>query len=892
MPPNSNPGVLPANYNANIKPVIQADLLPEPLSLLNTGVCAVGTISKGLNNGVQVANLNPQGGNGAYNATPTTPTKTVALKEEFIGAKISGIKGEDESVTKVSYFKGNDPSKWKNNISTYELVNLGEIYDGIELKLKAHGNNVEKLLYVKPGAVPEQIKISLSDMRDCGVQNAECETANPKSEFQNLKLQVNEHGELVAETELGPVKFTKPIAYQMIDGKRVEVAVDYILQNTKSETRNSKRQNPKLVVSEVEPSKIQDVEAEVSNPKSKIANRKFEYGFTVASYDRTKDLVIDPLLASTYLGGSGEDYAWSIALDTSGNVYVTGVTYSSDFPATSGAYDTSFSGGGKVFVSKLGGGLTSLLASTFLGGNSDDRGYSLILDTNGNVYVTGLAGPNFPTTSGAYDTSFDGGYDVFVSKLDGGLTNLLASTFLGGSSEDWGYSLCLDTSGNVYVTGFTTSTDFPTTDGAYDTSFNGGYDVFISKLNSGLTNLLASTYLGGYDADIGYALRLDTSGNVYVTGVTYSSDFPATSGAYDTSWNGADADVFVSKLNSGLTRLLASTFLGGSSFDEGYSLALDTNENIYVTGYTYSTHFPMTNGAYDTNYNGGEIDVFVSKLDGNLSASAATTPTPTPSPSPSPTPTITPEVDPLLEKYAPILYMHSKERFHPTNVKVMLDNSELYEKKCKKEKKTGACKKYEGAQVLDNKDKKLSLAQLMNEYNDNVYYLQLKKEAKKKVKKDWKERQTVYARQTKDTNEDGKEKTILQYWFFYVYNDWGTSDKLGNTHEGDWEMIQIELGENKQPERISFSYHHGGVTFGWDDKDEDNKDKVSKDGNHPHVYVTLGGHGCWNSPDDHTWYQRKALDCWKCTDKTDRYGDVLHPNSMSDSEISEIQSSA
>lgn len=136
MPPNSNPGVLPANYNANIKPVIQAGLLPEPLSLLNTGVCAVDTISKGLNNGVQVANLNPQGGNGAYNATPTTPTKTVALKEEFIGAKVFKIKGEGESVTKVSYFKGNDPSKSKSNIFTYELLNLGEIYDGGRTEIK------------------------------------------------------------------------------------------------------------------------------------------------------------------------------------------------------------------------------------------------------------------------------------------------------------------------------------------------------------------------------------------------------------------------------------------------------------------------------------------------------------------------------------------------------------------------------------------------------------------------------------------------------------------------------------------------------------------------------------------------------------------------------------
>ena len=179
---------------------------------------------------------------------------------------------------------------------------------------------------------------------------------------------------------------------------------------------------------------------------------------------------------------------------------------------------------------------------------------------------------DFPTTSGAYDTSHNGsGFtDVFVSKLDGGLTSLLASTYLGGSTSDNGYSLTLDTSGNVYVTGSTNSTDFPTTSGAYDTSHNGCvYDVFVSKLNSGLTSLLASTYLGGSSTDYGYSLTLDTSGNVYVTGNTSSADFPTTSGAYDTSLNGGSYDVFVSKLNGGLTSLLASTYLGGTSDDYG-----------------------------------------------------------------------------------------------------------------------------------------------------------------------------------------------------------------------------------------------------------------------------------------------------------------------------------
>ena len=331
-------------------------------------------------------------------------------------------------------------------------------------------------------------------------------------------LWVNEHGELVAETELGPVKFTKPVAYQEIDGKRVEVGVEYKVEslqlkdeNTKCETRNTKLKTLNSKLASTKP-----------NLQSTIRNPQSEYGFQVASYDRTKPLIIDPLLASTFLGGSSYDYGNSLTLDTSGNVYVTGYTDPTDFPTTSGAYDTTSNGSWDVFVSKLNSGLTSLLASTFLGGSGSDIGNSLTLDTSGNVYVTGKTeSTNFPTTSGAYDTSFNSTADVFVSKLNSELTSLLASTFLGGSAVDEGISLTLDTSGNVYVTGGTVSTDFPTTSGAYDTSHNGGYvEVFVSKLNSELTSLLASTFLGGSDYDYGKSLTLDTSGNVYVMGDT------------------------------------------------------------------------------------------------------------------------------------------------------------------------------------------------------------------------------------------------------------------------------------------------------------------------------------------------------------------------------------
>ncbi|KKS28067.1 MAG: cell surface glycoprotein (S-layer protein) [Parcubacteria group bacterium GW2011_GWC2_42_11] len=528
-------------------------------------------------------------------------TQGVAIKEMLVGGRVQEITGNEKAVTKVSYFKGNDPSKWKTNISTYDSVNLGEIYDGIELKLKAYGNNVEKLFCINPGADP-----GLNGIRS---------------------LKVNKEGLLEAETELGTVKFTKPVSYQEISGKRVEVDVEYKVEslqlkdeNTKCETRN-----PKLKTRNSKP-KTLNSKLSTTNCNLTTDNCSLNYGFKVAFYDKTKDLIIDPLLASTYLGGSSSDYGYSLTLDTSGDVYVTGNTSSSDFPTTSGAYDTSYNSVDEdVFVSKLDGGLSSLLASTYLGGSGDDYGISLALDTSGDVYVTGETGStDFPTTSGAYDASYNGSWDVFVSKLDSGLTSLLASTYLGGSSSDYGYSLTLDdTSGHVYVTGWTWSSDFPTTSGAYDTSRNGFNDVFVSKLDSGLTSLLASTFLGGPSDDYGYSLTLDTSGDVYVMGRTNSTDFPTTSGAYDTSYNGGGG-VFVSKLDSGLNRLLASTYLGSGGFDDYGNSLLDTSGNVYVTGSTYSSDFPTTSGAYDTSYN-GSWDVFVSKLDGGLSSLLAST---------------------------------------------------------------------------------------------------------------------------------------------------------------------------------------------------------------------------------------------------------------------------
>jgi len=551
-------------------------------------------------------------------------TGGIAIKEKLINAKIKAIKGEKPSETKVSYFTGNDHDQWKNSISTYDLISFGEVYDGIELKLKAYGKNVEKLFYVNPNAEPSSIAIQIEGAK---------------------RLKIDEKTkELIAVTELGEVRFTKPIAYYLEEPEK-RIGVSYKVQaNIYTFALTDYDKNKTIVIDPLLASTYLGGSAnEYTNNtlaidssgnvyvagNSNSSNFPTTAGAYDTSYGSSYDIFISKfnsgltsLLASTYLGGSNADYAFALAIDSSGNVYVAGYTLSSNFPTTAGAYDTSFGGGTDAFISKFNSGLTSLLASTYLGGNGDDYAYALKIDSSGNVYVAGSS-YSFPTTAGAYDTSPGGNLDAFISKLNSGLTSLLASTYLGGSGADYAFALAIDSSGNIYVTGQTDSSNFPTTAGAYDTSFGGGYDAFISKLNSGLTSLLASTYLGGNGNDYAYALAIDSSGNVYVAGNSNSSDFPTTAGAYKTS-PGGNTDAFISKFNSGLTSLLASTYLGGSNADTAYALAIDSSGNVYVAGETASSNFPTTAGAYKTSYGGG-TDAFISKLNSGLTSLLAST---------------------------------------------------------------------------------------------------------------------------------------------------------------------------------------------------------------------------------------------------------------------------
>jgi hypothetical protein len=480
----------------------------------------------------------------------------VLVEEALDGLPLKEIKGEKESKSQVSYFIGNDQTQWKRGLSTYETVDLGEVYKGIGLKLRAYGGSVEKLYYVSPGREAREIRIKVKG-----------------ADF----LKVNDQEELEVLTGHGPVIFSRPKAFQQEGHQRKDVAVAYLVDGD-------------------------------------------SYGFKVGSYDKSRELIIDPLIQSTYLGGNNSDLLYSMAV-SGGNVYVAGNTLSTNFPGTTGGAQPGFGGNQDAFVSLLSSDLKTLIQSTYLGGNNIDVARSIAV-SGGNVYVTGSTdSSNFPGTAGGAQEALGGHTDAFVSLLNAGLTQLVQSTYLGGIDYDSASSIAVS-GGNVYVAGYTGhsgSTDFPGTaggGGALPKYGGGGNDAFVSLLSSDLKHLVRSTYLGGNGIDGAESLAV-SEGRVYVAGHTQSTNFPGTAGGAQTTYGGGTWDAFVSVLSDDLTKLGLSTYLGGTDSDGAHAVFV-SGGNVYVAGYTQSTNFPGTAGGAQQIYGGGVHDVFVSLLSTDL----------------------------------------------------------------------------------------------------------------------------------------------------------------------------------------------------------------------------------------------------------------------------------
>lgn len=332
------------------------------------------------------------------------------------------------------------------------------------------------------------------------------------------------------------------------------------------------------------------------------------------------------LVFATYLGGSDLDDARSVAVDGSGSVYVAGTTASADFPMSAGAYDSDFGGGFRdAFIAILSSDGSQLLYSTYLGGQEEEQVAYLAVDDVGAIYLaTTTWSTDFPSTAGGWDPSPNGNSDVTVTKLSRGptITSLDFSTFVGGANSDAVNGLHLDPTG-VYLVGTTLSEDFPTTAAAYDGTFNGGFsDAFVAALDLNGASMLYSSYLGGSDIEQGRAIEHEMGGRMIVAGRTSSPDFPKTPGAFDSETRGQE-DAFVTVLESGGAGLHVSTVLGGSRLEEPWSVAIDADGFVYLTGGTLSDDFPTTQAAFEPVFNGQlgfTGDAFLLKMDPSGSA--------------------------------------------------------------------------------------------------------------------------------------------------------------------------------------------------------------------------------------------------------------------------------
>jgi hypothetical protein len=495
----------------------------------------------------------------------TFPTTNAVLRMKLVNAnREAKATGADELPGKSNYFIGNDPKKWRSNVTNFTKVKYEGIYSGIDLVYYGNQRQLEYDFVVKPGADPHRIQFDVGGAKS---------------------ISRNKNGDLVLHMAEGEVHWHKPVVYQEMHGKTKKIATRYVIKHG------------------------------------------HRLGFEVASYDARRALVIDPALGySTYLGGSDFDVGAKVAVDASGNAYVTGSTASTNFPTTSGAVQTKYGGGtSDAFVTKLNLAGSALVFSSYLGGNSLDGGDSIALDASGNTYIAGVTqSADFPTTPGAFQTKCGGSCaeNGFVAKLNPTGSALVYSTYLGGSMFDAVNSMVINPSGNSYVTGYATSSDFPTTPGAFQTSCAKNRTCsFVTEFDSSGSMLVYSTLLGGSNNDLAYAIALDSSGSAYVTGLAQSADFPTTPGAFQTSYGGG-GDAFVTKFNSTGSALVYSTYLGGSGADGAGSIVVDTSGRAFVVGQTYSTKFPVTSGAFQISCKAGCVngEAFVTEFNSAGSA--------------------------------------------------------------------------------------------------------------------------------------------------------------------------------------------------------------------------------------------------------------------------------
>ncbi|MHA2367340.1 MAG: DUF7948 domain-containing protein, partial [Candidatus Hodarchaeales archaeon] len=534
-------------------------------------------------------------------------------------------------------YRGADPTQWSTHNAYYGKILYRNLYKRIDLVYELHDGQLKYEFIVHPGGNPAAIRVHWN---------------GPVAlSHQATGLQIT------VDTATGPFVMTDsaPLSYQA-DHSATPIASTFFLANSTTYG---------FSVSDYDPTRPLIIDPFISTFLGGAGNEggtgpwdcslaldaAGNIWVTGHTWDAAPDFPTTPdalnlthngdqdvyvaqlapngstLLYSTLLGGTDYDTPYALAIDATGNIWLGGQIGSTDFPTTPNALNKTKNAGGDAFLVQLAADGSTLLYSTYLGGDLNDFLIAIAFDGAGNVWFTGAtddhASNDFPTTADALNTTHNGpssNGDIYIAKLAADGSKLLYSTFLGGTGDEAAWAMALDTLGNVWVTGYTASGNFPTTGDALNETSNGGQDVFLALLAADGSALLYSTYLGGSGTDDGRSLAFDSAGNVWFTGRTYSGapNFPTTPNALNTTYNGGTSDLYVAQLAADGSALLYSTFLGGAGTDQGHALALDAADNVWITGAT-SLEFPTTSDALITTDPGG-WDAFVTQLAADGSA--------------------------------------------------------------------------------------------------------------------------------------------------------------------------------------------------------------------------------------------------------------------------------
>jgi uncharacterized protein (TIGR03437 family) len=556
-----------------------------------------------------------------------------ALRLSFAGAKDAPHpEALDQQPARISYFVGNDTARWRAGVPLFGRVRYRDIYPGIDVEFYGRRGQPEFDLMVHPGADVSQIRLELE-----GADSIE-ETAP---------------GELTVLAGKLPLRLRIPCIYQPVESGQPRGPG--LPGELREEVAGGFRRLPDgaigFVVGEHDAARPLIIDPVLSF-STLVGGIYGDNGYDVAvdaqgfiyvtglthelGFLHTPGAVTAPAGSSVHafvvklnpegseleyaavIGGTREDQGRAIALDADGNVYLTGTTFSTDFPVTSNALQPQFAGGNiDIFVVKLSADGSELLYSSYLGGHRQEFGNSIAVAPDGSVYVAGSTlADDFPVLPDALQpVKSSDNYDAFLVKMDLNAPKLSASTFLGGTDRDDILDMALDPAGNVVVTGETVSKDFPTTPDAFQRENGGVTTAFVTKLTPDLSEILFSTYLGGSIDDHGQTVAVDDAGDIYVAGRTLSTDFPVTLGALQGRLvRGAFfGDAFVTKVSADGSKLIYSTYLGGSSEEEVNGIAVDGTGQATVTGGTGSNDFPLTSNAVQGAIAGLD-DVFVTRL--------------------------------------------------------------------------------------------------------------------------------------------------------------------------------------------------------------------------------------------------------------------------------------